>query len=108
VADLGTFAQLRARGITHVVVCEADYHNCEKRGGNATMKARAAWYKELFQRPPVWEKPAGSLAYLQPGLRVYELPAQGGPEIPSGKTTPSGGAKRRKITEVNVPLRDSR
>lgn len=71
VADLGTIAELRAKGVTHIVVCEADYHTALER--SAKTKQRA-FYEDLFAHyPRVWERPSGPLAYLQPGLRVYEL-----------------------------------
>jgi hypothetical protein len=73
VADLGTVEELRSRGITHVAVCEADYHNAGKQKDDK-MRARAKWYASLFEHQRlVWETRPGPVAYLQPGLRLYEL-----------------------------------
>lgn len=73
VADLGSVEELLSRGITHVAVCEADYHNTEKQKGEK-MKARSQWYADLFANHRlVWETRPGPVAYLQPGLRLYEL-----------------------------------
>lgn len=72
VADLGSIEQLKAKGITHVAVCEADYHNTEKDGEK--MRARNRWYADLFEHHRlVWQAKPGEIAYLQPGLRLYEL-----------------------------------
>ncbi len=70
-AELGTLAQLRARGITYVVACDADYHSVLQRGGKADQRE---FYQKLFDKNKLlWERPPGPIAYLQPGLRVYEL-----------------------------------
>lgn len=72
VSDLGSVEELKAKGITHVAVCEADFHNTEK--GGDKMRARNRWYAELFERHRlVWQAKPGAVAYLQPGLRLYEL-----------------------------------
>lgn len=74
VADLGSIAELKARGITHVAVCEADYHNTTKNGSDPRMVARHRWYVDLFQNYSiVWQRPVGEVAYLQPGLRLYRI-----------------------------------
>jgi hypothetical protein len=74
VADLGSIAELRARGITHVAVCDADYHNCFKQEHDPKMAARSRWYAELFQNhSEVWQRRVGTVSYLQPGLRLYRI-----------------------------------
>jgi hypothetical protein len=76
VADVGTIDELRARGVTHIVACEADYHSALARGESR----RKAFYEELFaHHTKVWERAPGPLPYLHPGLTVYALkPAPGG------------------------------
>ena len=97
VADLGSVEELRSKGVTHVAVCEADYHNTEKQKSDK-MKARAQWYANLFAHHRlVWETRPGPVAYLQPGIRLYELNALGssplvGAAADAGETTQ---AKRR-------------
>ena len=74
VTDLGTIRELRARGITHVVVCETDYGRVARGGGGPAGRARQLWYEELFQQHRLdWLARPGSNRYLQPGLRLYEL-----------------------------------
>jgi hypothetical protein len=83
VADLGSIAELRARGITHVAVCEADYHNTFKQGSDPKMAARSRWYAELFQNhSEVWQRRVGEIAYLQPGLRLYRITPDSPPPPP--------------------------
>jgi hypothetical protein len=63
-----------------VAVCEADYHNTFKRGGEAIMAERNRWYAELFQNHvEVWQRRVGANAYLQPGLRLYRIAAEVAP-----------------------------
>jgi hypothetical protein len=74
VADLGSIAELRARGITHVAVCEADYHLVTRGGREGKGAARGRWYAELFENyPVVWQRKAGEIEYLQPGLSLYRI-----------------------------------
>ncbi len=84
VADLGSIEDLRARGITHVAVCEADYHNAFKDSGNPKMAERSRWYAELFRNhSEVWQRKVGDIAYLQPGLRLYRITPDTPPPPPS-------------------------
>ena len=83
VADLGSIEELRARGITHVAVCEADYHNAFKEGKNSKMAERSRWYAELFRNhSEVWKRKVGDIAYLQPGLRLYRITPDSPPPPP--------------------------
>jgi hypothetical protein len=73
-ADLGTIAELRARGITHVAVCEPDYHLVLRPSKDAKVAERGRWYADLFQNyPVVWQRKAGDIDYLQPGLSLYRI-----------------------------------
>ncbi len=70
-ADVGDFAELKTRGVTHVVACEADYHSALS-GAKGSKKRE--YYDELFEKHTlVWEREPGPLQYLHPGFRVYEL-----------------------------------
>jgi hypothetical protein len=79
-ADVGTFAQLRALGVTHVAVSESDYGRFFLEGLRPRTDARedftrrAAFYEELFRRDePLWQRPRGTVIYLHPGIRLYRL-----------------------------------
>lgn len=70
-ADVGTLAELKARGVTHVVACEADYHSALS-GAKGSKKRE--YYEELFANHTLlWERAPGPLQYLQPGFKVYLL-----------------------------------
>lgn len=83
VADLGTLDELRAKGITHVVVSESDYGRFQLKslrpqaGEKEDFLRRQTFYAELQRAgPPVtllaeWER--GTVIYLHPGLRVYRI-----------------------------------
>ena len=82
-ADVGTMDELRARGIEYVAVSEGDYGRFfltthKPRGGDQDdFGRRRAFYEQLFaEGRVVWECPAGDLQYLQPAIKVYQLPAQ--------------------------------
>jgi len=75
--DLGSFEDLRDKGVRWFVVCEMDSINVlrpEKREDQSA-QAERKFYEQLFREGKLrWERPAGRIYYLHPGLRVYELP----------------------------------
>lgn len=76
-ADLGDLKKLRNDGIHYVVACEQDYHTAlrERHHSSKGEKEREEFYRDLFKKGKLLkEYPAGKLAYLHPGLRLYEIP----------------------------------
>ena len=66
-----------------MAVSEGDYGRFfltthKPRGGDQDdFGRRRAFYEQLFaEGRVVWECPAGDLQYLQPAIKVYQLPAQ--------------------------------
>ena len=81
-ADLGTNEQLRAQGITHVAVSESDYGRFfrkslrPKKGEEAEFARRKTFYERLFREGKmVFERERGTVLYLHPGIRVYQITA---------------------------------
>ncbi len=80
-ADEGTVDELKARGIRYVAVAEGDYgrfflktHRPQE-AGRDDYERRKAFYKQLFAEGQVlWECPAGPQQYLQPAIKLYQLP----------------------------------
>ena len=82
VADLGTFDELRAKGITHVAVSSSDYGRFflkslqPKTGQEADFARRKGFYETLIRDCELlFERPRGTVIYLHPGIRVYQLPS---------------------------------
>jgi hypothetical protein len=76
-ADLGNLKELRKEGILYVVACEQDYHTAlrDRHRPSKGEEERERFYRDLFKNGKLlWERPAGKLAYLHPGLRLYEIP----------------------------------
>jgi hypothetical protein len=78
VADLGTIADLRAKGVTHVAICERTYgrylddKRSTKTGSNQTPER--TFYETLLQKGKVvWSSPLGRVTYLQPGLKLVDI-----------------------------------
>lgn len=81
-ADLGTNEQLLAQGITHVAVSESDYGRFflkslrPKKGEEAEFARRKTFYERLFREGKmVFERERGTVLYLHPGIRVYQITA---------------------------------
>jgi hypothetical protein len=76
-ADLGDLKKLRSDGINYVVACEQDYHTAlrDRHRPSKGEEEREQFYRDLFKKGKLlWERPAGKLAYIHPGLRLYEIP----------------------------------
>src|SRR5260221_3394883 len=79
-ADVGTVDELRARGVTHVVVSESDYGRFFLNGlrpqpsERADFERRKAFYEELLRDGElIFLRDRGTVIYLHPGIRVYRL-----------------------------------
>ena len=79
-ADLGSLDEMRAKGITHVAVSESDYGRFflkslqPKKGEEEGFARRRAFYDNLFREcRMVFERERGTVIYLHPGIRVYQL-----------------------------------
>lgn len=79
-ADFGSLEELRAQGVTHVVVSESDYgrfllqslkpHDSYK----DTYDRNRLFYERLFKEGTLlWSRDRGTVIYLHPGIRVYAL-----------------------------------
>ncbi|MEY5009064.1 MAG: hypothetical protein RLZZ253_203 [Verrucomicrobiota bacterium] len=85
VADLargGGLAALRASGVTHVAVSAPSYErffDARFMPGAAAKEAfalRRGFYEELFAKGELlWSEAQGSVLYLEPGLKLFSLPA---------------------------------
>ncbi len=81
-ADVGTIAELQARGIHYVAVSDGDYgrfflktHSAQE-DEKAEYDRRKEFYKQLFKQGKlIWERKPGPLIYIQPAIKLYELPA---------------------------------
>lgn len=80
VADLGTVDELRAKGVTHVVITPSTYQRFERAGirpkANAAgdFERRKAFYSALrrdYEPLKTWAR--GTVLYLHPGLEVYRI-----------------------------------
>ncbi len=84
-ADIGSLDELRAKGVTHVVISESNYGRFflkslrpqEKEKEKADFARRKAFHEELLRAvPPIrllFERPRGTVIYLHPGIRVYRI-----------------------------------
>ena len=80
-ADLGTLAELRARGVTHLAVSGSDYGRFSlpgllpQPGERASFERRKAFYEALLRDGElVFWRERGTVLYLHPGIRLYRLP----------------------------------
>ncbi len=80
-ADVGSVQELRNMGIRYVAVSDGDYgrfflktHKPRPEEA-AEFARRKAFYEEVFSTGKLlWESPGGRLQYLQPSIKLYELP----------------------------------
>jgi hypothetical protein len=81
-ADYAPFEELKARGITHVALCEPDWGRFFINDGQQPISStdpkvlsRIAFYSQVLKQGRlVWESPAREINIVWPGLRLYELP----------------------------------
>ena len=86
VADLGSLEEMRAQGITHVIVAAPTFQRFDLFTPSSKIKhefdARAAFYRSLGvlqNSSPVpgvkciWSAPGGTNIYLRPGLSIFDI-----------------------------------
>ena len=80
-ADLGTMAELRSQGVTHLAVSASDYGRflmrglVPQKGGRESFERRKAFYEELLRDGElIFWRERGAVLYLHPGIRLYRLP----------------------------------
>jgi hypothetical protein len=93
--DLGSIADIQARGVRYLIVMKANYGGyLDKRrklqsDQRELYEKNKAFYEELFQRGGlVWESEGGSVGLLQAEVRMYQLP-----ESASKPTAPAPDAR---------------
>jgi hypothetical protein len=79
-ADFAPFDELRAQGVTHVLVSESDYGRYFRRslrpqeGAESQFARSRQFYERLFAEGELlWQRERGTVIYLHPGIRVYRL-----------------------------------
>jgi hypothetical protein len=80
-SDLGTVEELRAKGVTHVIVSEQSYGRFFRDDlkpkdpkKNAEFERSRQFYDELKRSDvPLFERERGTVIYLHPGIRVYRI-----------------------------------
>ncbi len=77
-ADLGSLEELRSWGIHYAAVSDQNYRYFLNPGKNRkadpVRQKRERFYQELFSTGRLlWERPREPLAYIHPGLRLYEF-----------------------------------
>jgi hypothetical protein len=82
-ADLGSFPELRQRGVTHIAISESDYGGFFREGARpkedeaADFERRKAFYATLLREgDPLFQRDRGTVLYLHPGIRVYAVPPE--------------------------------
>jgi len=84
-SNLGPFDNLKSLGITHAAVSKSTYGRyflkSQPTGQKGDeFKAARTFYETLFQRGTLlWERERGTVIYLHPGIRLYELPKAAAP-----------------------------
>lgn len=80
VADLGSLAELRGQGVTHVIVSESDYGRFfleslrPQKAEETNFLRRKTVYEEIFREGKrLWARPRGTVIYLHPGIEVYGI-----------------------------------
>ena len=81
-ADLGTVAEMRALGVTHLAVSKTDYGRFLLPGltpqkiERGDFERRKAFYEKLIRdEEPIFVRDRGTVLDLHPGIRIYRLPS---------------------------------
>jgi hypothetical protein len=80
-SDLGSVDDLRAKGVTHVIISESSYGRFFRSDlkpkdpkKNAQFEAGRQFYEELLQSGELlFDRERGTVIYLHPGIRVYRI-----------------------------------
>ena len=80
VADIGSISELRAKGVTHILITESTYKKFERAGlkpkpSEVTKYESNKLFYATLRRDydPVRVWPRGTVLYLHPGLEVYRI-----------------------------------
>lgn len=86
-SDQGTLEEMRAHGVTHVIISESSYGRFFRRDlrakdlEEASFARAKAFYADLLRSGELlFERERGTVIYLHPGIRVYRLPVPLDPE----------------------------
>lgn len=110
--------EMRAEGVTHVVLSETTYGRYYQeslhptKGNRTEFKQRQGLYHELMgDNPPLWgkDRPRSTVIYMHPGLQVYALPpddngAKPNQPLPTGQSPTK--IKERQKAETNTETED--
>ena len=79
-ADLGTLDELRAKGVTHVVICRQSYgryfadETQPRAGAKTAFDQRREFYARVLEEGELLaEWPPGTISYVQPGIKIYRI-----------------------------------
>lgn len=79
-SDFGSIEELRAQGVTHVIVSQSDYGRFFLKslrphdGFREKYNASRLFYERLFKEGRLlWSRERGTVIYLHPGIQVYAL-----------------------------------
>jgi hypothetical protein len=79
-ADFGTFDELSAKDVTHVIISEQDYGRYfrkslkPQKGAESKFTESRKFYERLRKEGDLlWERKRGTVIYLHPGIEVYRL-----------------------------------
>ncbi len=82
--DLGTVDELLAQGVTHIAICRQSYGRyfsgeTQAQGkGRQQYEERREFYRRVLEEGKLLKEwPRGTISYLQPGIRLYQI-APGG------------------------------
>lgn len=82
VPQLGSLSDLKARGVTHVIVCYDTYYRFLAESASVGVERQAEWkaarafYARLKQETPLWQAPPRDPKPLHPGLELYAMPGK--------------------------------
>jgi hypothetical protein len=80
--SLGSLEDLRARGVTHVVICYDTYHRFLVDGATVDPSRMEEWtaalkfYRRLKKETPLWCAAPRDPKPLHPGLELYAMPGK--------------------------------
>ena len=82
VPSLGSLEDLKARGVTHVLICYDTYYRFLAEGAAVRSSraeeslAAARFYRRLMRETPLWSAPPRDPKPLHPGLELYAMPGK--------------------------------
>jgi hypothetical protein len=76
VGEMGSIAELRAQGVTHIAICGrtyARYLDLSRQTHSQSARMREFYQTLLTRGEVLWSSPMGSVNYLQPGLQLVDI-----------------------------------